>query len=649
MNGQTAGQLITTLPFLLLICQKIVDSCEIVVIHKKRAATLGQRVKAVQKVIPLLFDNAQSLRNNDHLNFVLLLKTCLEDKEIFLKRFLKKDRKLAIRVFKYGTDEEEFVKLGERLQFCLYALNLQIDFKALFDKELDAIDFQEDFLHLVDCLYAVVSVLPKQQSKAKIISDKAAKLLEYQNTIRNSYYSNRATDANIEVSENEVEYGDVIGTGSFGEVFKGKYQGHTVAIKKLKSVLSKEALRQFNAEAAMMRRLSHPMTLACFGVCDNEKVHFIIIEYMENKSLQSYILGNKDNALEWNTRSDIALDVSIGMAYLHRLQIVHRSLKSSNILLSKNFKAKVGDFGMSIARTETATIMKVDEFSGASQYMAPECFGISPRYSTKSDIFAFSICLYELSSWTVTFADDDIYEIREFIRSGQRLPIPDNIPKSFTSLITQSWDLNTELRPPFSEILSFLEVIDFSEGVANQETPFKLKMMKKAGETMLSPPMSPRISQTELNPMPLNQSNKQSQSNPSLFKGNEPQEVISNLALQKLWNQFVSTYPQSKSWDTFFEFLPKLIPNDGTKKLDILGIKRKMDIKITGVPSNLKKLHQFVLEADPIVFFSKFMVEPSQLTKSITNLNAEATDPDVQEVDLDMNESKKKGSCCTLL
>ena len=372
-QNKTAGQLITSLPFLLMTCNTIVETCLSVILHQNRFRRLSTKIKAVQAHITPLFDQTQTvLKDPQMLNYVLLLKTSLEDTLTFSKRFLKNDRKLAIRVFKFGSDEEEFIKLSERVENCITALNLPVDigiFKHSFDDEDFFADCKALKTHAAEILSLLAGKL-KDREKTERMTQQLIKLMAEQEAARGLYRNKRPLASDITLDENDVEYLEVIGSGSFGQVFRGRYKNEVVAIKKLQSgALSSEAVRHFKAEANMMRRLSHPRTLACIGVSHSPGSHCMVIEFMHNKSLSDYIAVNAENPAEWPYRLDISLDVAVGMSYLHRLQIVHRSLKSANVLLDQYLRVKIADFGMSVARTETATIMKVDEFGKAAQYM----------------------------------------------------------------------------------------------------------------------------------------------------------------------------------------------------------------------------------------------------------------------------------------
>lgn len=119
------------------------------------------------------------------------------------------------------------------------------------------------------------------------------------------------------------------------------------------------------------------------------------MELCVNGSLFAYIRANPSSSVDWEKRQDFASDVATGMNYLHKLGVIHRDLKMGNIVLDQYNRAKITDFGLSVIKSATQTSVKLDE-RGTPQYMAPESFGLVPIFSTKSDVYAYAIVLWEL-------------------------------------------------------------------------------------------------------------------------------------------------------------------------------------------------------------------------------------------------------------
>ena len=148
-------------------------------------------------------------------------------------------------------------------------------------------------------------------------------------------------------------------------------------------------------EAEFMKKLSHPRIVTCFGILQSEENYCMVMELCVNGSLANFLAANQAETVNWTKRIDFSIDIATGMNYLHKLGVIHRDLKLGNIVLDKYDRAKITDFGISVVKSATQTSVKLDE-CGTPQYMAPESFGLVPMFSTKSDVYAFAIVLWEL-------------------------------------------------------------------------------------------------------------------------------------------------------------------------------------------------------------------------------------------------------------
>lgn len=193
---------------------------------------------------------------------------------------------------------------------------------------------------------------------------------------------------------------NLIGHGGFAKVYKATLpDGRVVAVKKL-TVTGKQSDREFRAEIETVGNCHHHNLVQLLGYCRTKDGKLLVYEYFENGSLNHYMRrsapGSKDKHLDWDTRLKIALGAAEGLAYLHNRdpRIIHRDVKASNILLDKNFEAKVSDFGL--ARLIDPSKTHVTTFiAGTKAYIAPE-YQKSLRLTVKCDVYSYGIVLLEL-------------------------------------------------------------------------------------------------------------------------------------------------------------------------------------------------------------------------------------------------------------
>ncbi|KAL8033643.1 hypothetical protein ABFX02_13G173000 [Erythranthe guttata] len=187
----------------------------------------------------------------------------------------------------------------------------------------------------------------------------------------------------------------LIGQGSFGPVYKAQMlTGETVAVKVL-ATDSKQGEKEFQTEVMLLGRLHHRNLVNLVGYCAEKHQHMLIYVYMSRGSLASHLYNQKLEPLNWELRIQIALDVARGLEYLHDgavPPVIHRDIKSSNILLDQSMRARVADFGLS---REEMVSKHVSNIQGTFGYLDPEY--ISTRsFTKKSDVYSYGVLLFEL-------------------------------------------------------------------------------------------------------------------------------------------------------------------------------------------------------------------------------------------------------------
>lgn len=185
-----------------------------------------------------------------------------------------------------------------------------------------------------------------------------------------------------------------IGQGGFGAVYYAELRGEKAAIKKM----DMQASREFLAELKVLTHVHHLNLVRLIGYCVEGSL-FLVYEYIENGNLSEHLRGSGRDPLPWSNRVQIALDSARGLEYIHEHTVpvyIHRDIKSANILIDKNFHAKVADFGLT-KLTEVGSSSLPTRLVGTFGYMPPE-YAQYGDVSPKVDVYAFGVVLYELIS-----------------------------------------------------------------------------------------------------------------------------------------------------------------------------------------------------------------------------------------------------------
>lgn len=234
-------------------------------------------------------------------------------------------------------------------------------------------------------------------------------------------------------------------------------------------------LQSFQREVAAMATAQHPCLLQLKGATSTPPI-CIIMEWMPKGSLYHDLHHQK--LLTPTLKSIAAYDIALGMQYLHQCQIVHRDLKSLNVLLDSNLHIRICDFGFS---RHFSAYAEMSQNIGTPHWMAPELLKEKATYTNKIDIYAYGILLWEMAtSFTPYSGMDGTTIIQQVLMNDIRPPLPFNLNPSIKTLITQCWDRNPDNRPTFDDILIYFrsgsvffndtDVTEFMEYIYNKNT-----------------------------------------------------------------------------------------------------------------------------------------------------------------------------------
>ncbi|GAU40203.1 hypothetical protein TSUD_397300 [Trifolium subterraneum] len=200
---------------------------------------------------------------------------------------------------------------------------------------------------------------------------------------------------------NNFSSSNKLGEGGFGPVYRGMLiDGQEIAVKRL-SKRSGQGLEEFKNEVALIAKLQHRNLIKLLGCCIQGEETMLVYEYMANKSLDYFVFDEtKRMSLDWLKRYNIIGSIARGLLYLHqdsRLRIIHRDLKTSNILLDANLEPKISDFGLARIFLGDQIEANTNRVAGTYGYISPE-YAVHGHFSVKSDVFSYGVIVLEIVS-----------------------------------------------------------------------------------------------------------------------------------------------------------------------------------------------------------------------------------------------------------
>jgi len=256
----------------------------------------------------------------------------------------------------------------------------------------------------------------------------------------------------------DLVFKETIGKGSFGSVFKGNYLGVDVAIKKIEKADDPEYLKYIDREVSMLQSIRHPFIVQFSGICVHSTGLYIITEFVSGGDVRKLLKVNP--SLSWKKKVRISIDLAKAMLFLHSKKIIHRDLKSKNILLDEHGKIRLCDFGF--ARMTESKRNKHMTMCGTEGWVAPEIL-LGMSYDTSCDVFSYGVVVAELITGKKPGVDlwirtpDNCFDINPDELRTKSLP---GCPPRFLEMCIECCQYEPLLRPKFEDILHMLSSIE---------------------------------------------------------------------------------------------------------------------------------------------------------------------------------------------
>lgn len=272
----------------------------------------------------------------------------------------------------------------------------------------------------------------------------------------------------------------VIGIGGFGKVYKGFIdidEGSVIVAIKRRESNSKQGEREFATEMETLTKVRHRNIVSLIGYCNEEGEMILVYEFVANRTLADHLYklndGGDSSSLTWNERLNICIGAGRGLDYLHSgCEIIHRDVKSTNILLDENFRAKVSDFGLAKHfSTDNLESHVSASLKGTFGYIDPSYF-TTGRLTKASDSYAFGVVLEVLSGkpavgrasmhepWMTIWAQDKIRngKIEQIVASNLKGEISEGCLKTFVGVVERCLDQKPKRRMAMTRVVAQLEL-----------------------------------------------------------------------------------------------------------------------------------------------------------------------------------------------
>lgn len=447
---------ISALQSIYTLTKLIYDQVQLVKINQEQCKRLKERIQIIEQSVHNLDEIKNKSQYEKGLNDLLAkLQRCLT----FMKQL--SDVGAFKAFFKADNYNQEFVNLNAELQTSIQQLNFGLVVQQVFNREKDKQDQQADLEFIKQNHKEIIGEVQKANAA---LGELDLELKENHDIVMHQFESmkallmglNRSAEKPLINPDYVVRYFELVfdkklGSGAFGQIYLGRWREQALVIKSIEGDFSEEDRAQFIREVKIMSQCRDRNVTQFYGASLEPKGRAcILMEHMERGSLYQVL----EKPLPPPLQKQMALEIARGLQYLHAREILHRDLKSANILVNADYHAKLSDFGLS--HTRAISVKTTQRRSKATGWLAPECFTRGGVYTEQSDIYSYGVILWELVSGKRPYAGIVDAEIPKHTLQGQRDTL-DDIAEPYASLIKSCWAIDPTKRPSLIHIIQTLE------------------------------------------------------------------------------------------------------------------------------------------------------------------------------------------------
>lgn len=443
------------------LAMQVKEKVELVEANKSQCQRLAERIDIVIESIRGL----ETLPDSENFKQGLkALESCLYNCIELVDTFNKKKRfEFARKILNAGTHSDDFKAANNKLEKAMNLLQLGLNIQQIMNREQDKADQQADLASIHAQQTEILKLNQEQNEKLQEMSQNTAEghelLMKQLSSMRLRFDQMSSPKLRAEIDPKlmipfyELIFKHQIGKGSFGQVYLAHWQSQAVAVKRIEH-LTDATRKEFIREINITSRLHHPRIVQLIGACTEPDRACILLEYMSQGSLEHYLSSHPVSSL--SEQKKLALEIAQGMIYLHSRGVIHRDVKSANILIDEDGHAKVSDFGL--AKIHSHSVHSAASRSEAIAWMAPELRTINPTYTTHSDVYAYGVVLWEIATGKKPYEGREITSPSDI--EGKKPGKLNGIScEALRRLIEVCWSRVPEQRPSFEEIIPQIEAI----------------------------------------------------------------------------------------------------------------------------------------------------------------------------------------------